>query len=86
MSASQVPDEIVEELEAQVAPDCGDCGTSTEFRGIQGGGDVRFNLQFICPDCDPQRVQVMRPPEWLQIEAPADGRGDDQAGLERWSG
>jgi|AntRauTorcE11898_2_1112593.scaffolds.fasta_scaffold10658_4 hypothetical protein len=46
--------EAVEQFEIDYAPDCNDCGTRTDFRGIQENEVV----QWICPECNPERLRL----------------------------
>jgi len=50
---SERPDAVVL-FENKYAPDCGDCGTRTDFRGIQ---DEEL-VQWICPHCTPDRIRI----------------------------
>lgn len=51
--------DAAQKLEEEHAPDCDDCGRRTDLRGIQESGTgTGYLIQWICPECEPDRVQI----------------------------
>jgi len=63
-------------LETEHAPPCRDCGVTTELHTIQPNGtDTGYLIQWECPECDPQRVQIESGlPDGFEVVSREDGQ------------
>lgn len=57
-SATRSGQSAREQFEAEFAPDCGDCETTTELGGFQKDGVGGVIIQWACPECEPERVTL----------------------------
>lgn len=73
-----------EQFEEEYAPDCNDCGVTTELRGFQEKGTGNgYLVQWVCPECDPERVRLtVGIPEGYEV-VPAGPEDPDQLTLEQ---
>lgn len=49
------------------APGCNDCETQTEFRGLQPAGTTGWLVHWMCPECDPARIQIEDLPDGAEV-------------------